>query len=72
MVTIDAWQQDGFAEVAKNYLSRLAPERGVRCQLDDNGDLLVRRVGKAIDRRSLLRDLATASWLDPTTGAPLL
>jgi biotin-(acetyl-CoA carboxylase) ligase len=73
MVAIDAWQQDGFAEVAKNYLSRLAPERGVRRELDDNGDLLVRHVDKAaIDRRSLLRDLATPSWLDPTTGAPLL
>jgi hypothetical protein len=73
MVAIDAWQQDGFAEVAKNYLSRLAPERGARCELDDNGDLLVRRVDKAaIDRRSLLRDLETPSWLDPTTGAPRL
>jgi biotin-(acetyl-CoA carboxylase) ligase len=73
MVAIDIWQQDGFAEVAKNYLSRLAPERGVRRELDDNGDLLVRRVDKAvIDRRSLLRDLETPSWLDPTTGAPRL
>jgi hypothetical protein len=73
MVTIDTWQQDGFAEVAKNYLSRLAPERGVRRELDDNGDLLVRRVDKAaIDRRSLLHDLETPSWLDPATGAPRL
>jgi hypothetical protein len=73
MVAIDAWQQDGFAEVAKNYLSRLPPERGVRRELDENGDLLVRRVDKAaIDRRSLLRDLGTPSWLDPATGAPRL
>jgi biotin-(acetyl-CoA carboxylase) ligase len=73
MVAIDIWQQDGFAEVAKNYLSRLAPKRGVRRELDDNGDLLERRVDKAaVDRRSLLRDLETPSWLDPTTGAPRL
>jgi hypothetical protein len=73
MVVIDTWQQDGFAEVAKNYLSRLAPEKGVRRELDDNGDLLVRRVdNKVIDRRSLLHDLETPSWLDPTTGAPRL
>jgi biotin-(acetyl-CoA carboxylase) ligase len=73
MVAIDAWQQDGFAEVAKNYLSRLAPERGVRRELDDNGDLLMRGVDKpGIDRRSLLRDLESPSWLDPTTGAPRL
>jgi biotin-(acetyl-CoA carboxylase) ligase len=73
MVAIDAWQQDGFNEVAKNYLSRLAPERGVRRELDDNGDLLMRGADKAgIDRRSLLRDLESPSWLDPTTGAPRL
>lgn len=73
MVAIDIWQQDGFAEVAKNYLSRLAPERGVRREVDDNGDLVVRRVDKAaVDRRSLLRDLETPSWLDATTGAPRL
>ena len=52
MVAVDAWQQDGFAEVAKSYLSRLAPEKGVRREIDDNGDLLVRRIGKtAVERR---------------------
>ncbi|MBO0756940.1 MAG: biotin/lipoate--protein ligase family protein [Bradyrhizobiaceae bacterium] len=73
MVAIDTWQQDGFAEVAKNYLSRLALERGVRPELDDNGDLLMRRLDQtAIDRRSLLRDMENPSWLDPTSGAPRL
>jgi hypothetical protein len=72
MVAIDTWQQDGFAEVAKNYLSRLAPERGVRRELDANGDLLVRVDKAAIERRSLLHDLETPSWLDPATGAPRL
>jgi hypothetical protein len=73
MVAVDAWLRDGFADVAKNYLSRLTPGHGVRCDLDDNGDLLVRRVGKtAAERRPLLPALATPSWLDPATGAPRL
>ncbi len=71
MVAIDAWQEQGFGEVAKNYLARLAPEQGVRRDIDDNGDLLVRRMGKAeAERRSLVRALAAPSWLDPTTGGP--
>jgi len=73
MVAVDAWLRDGFADVAKNYLSRLRPEQGARRALDDNGDLLVRRVGKtAAERRPLLPALATPSWLDPATGAPRL
>jgi Biotin/lipoate A/B protein ligase family len=73
MVVIDAWQQDGFANVARHYLSRLAPEKGAWRDLDENGDLLVRRVGRsAVERRPLLPALARTSWLDPVTGAPLL
>jgi len=75
MVAIDAWQERGFGEVAKNYLARLAPEQGLRRDIDDNGDLLARRsvtgLGKAeAERRSLLRALAAPSWLDPATGGP--
>lgn len=73
MMTVDAWQQDGFAAVARRYLARLAPEKGVRRDIDDNGDLLMRRVGKtAVERRSLLSALATPSWLDQATGGPRL
>ncbi len=71
MVTIDAWQQDGFGYVAKGYLSRLAPEKGVRRNIDENGDLLVRRSGQAaIERRPLATALAHTTWLDPATGGP--
>jgi hypothetical protein len=70
MVAIDAWQQDGFAEVAKGYLSRLLPEQGARRQIDDNGDLLLRRAGGAVERRALLPTLGVPSWLDSATGAP--
>jgi biotin-(acetyl-CoA carboxylase) ligase len=73
MVAVDAWQEQGFAAVGKEYLARLAPEKekGVRRDVDDNGDLLVRRMGKAdVERRKLVPALAKASWLDPKTGAP--
>jgi len=73
MAAVDAWQQDGFAAVAKSYLSRLAPEKGVRRDIDDNGDLLVRRLDKTlVERRGLVSALTTPSWLDPATGGPLL
>lgn len=73
MVATDAWQTHGFADVAKEYLQRLTPERGVSRKLDDNGDLLTRRVGKAdVDRSKLLPALAVPSWLDPDTGGPRL
>ena len=71
MVAIDAWQESGFGEVAKSYLARLAPESGVRRDIDDNGDILVRRLGKVdVERRSLERALAEPSWLDPASGGP--
>ena len=47
---------------------RLEPEKGVRRDIDDNGDLLVRRMGKAeAERRALVPALAAPSWLDPAT-----
>lgn len=71
MVAIDAWQQDGFADVAKSYLARVAPENGVRRELDTDGDLLLRRAGKtALERRLLVPALAQPSWLDPASGGP--
>jgi biotin-(acetyl-CoA carboxylase) ligase len=72
MVALDAWQEQGFGEIAKNYLARLAPESGVRHDIAENGDLLVRRVtgrGEA-EQRSLLRALGEPSWFDPVTGGP--
>jgi biotin-(acetyl-CoA carboxylase) ligase len=71
MVAVDTWQEKGFGEIAKNYLARLAPESGVRREIAENGDLLVRRMGKAAaEQRSLVRALAEPAWLDPATGGP--
>ena len=71
MTAIDAWQEQGFGEVAKNYLTRLAPEKGARREIADNGDLVVHWMASAnTDRRSLIDGLRKPSWLDPKTGAP--
>jgi hypothetical protein len=52
-------------------LSRLTPEKGLRRDIDENGDLLVRRMGKVdVERKRLVPALATPSWLDPKTGGP--
>jgi hypothetical protein len=71
MVQIDAWQEFGFKEVAKSYLGRLEPEKGLRRDIDETGDLLLRRVGKVdVERRKLIPALAVPSWLDPETRGP--
>ncbi len=71
MVAMDKWQESGFGEVAKDYLARLVPEKGARREIADNGDLVVRRMGKAApERQSLVRALADPAWLDPQTGGP--
>src|SRR5215475_6030264 len=73
MVAVDAWQEQGFSAVAKNYLARLVPGSGMRSDIAENGDLIVRRMAANAggpERRSLLRALAEPSWLDPATGGP--
>jgi hypothetical protein len=73
MVETDMWQEKGFAEVAKNYLARLAPVKtaGVLRDLAGNGDLLVRRTAvPGTERHALIDALATPSWFDPATGGP--
>ncbi|HEY7242309.1 MAG TPA: biotin/lipoate--protein ligase family protein [Xanthobacteraceae bacterium] len=70
MTAADTWQAHGFAEIARSYLARLAPAPGIRRDLAENGDLLVRRPGRRGDpeRHSLAAALRHPSWLDPATG----
>ena len=71
MVHSDAWQEYGFAAVAKEYVQRLPRDKGLRRDIDENGDLLVRRTGKIeVERRELMPLLAAPSWLDPNTRGP--
>jgi Biotin/lipoate A/B protein ligase family len=76
MTALDAWQAHGFDEVAKAYLARLAPARGVSREIAENGDLLVRPIGgknpgaTQPKHRSLVAALRAPSWLDPATRVP--
>jgi biotin-(acetyl-CoA carboxylase) ligase len=71
MVAVDAWQESGFGAVAKSYLERLPREQGVRRDIDENGDLLVRRMGKAeIVRQEFLSRLDQPAWFDPASKGP--
>ncbi|MGC1091606.1 MAG: biotin/lipoate--protein ligase family protein [Pseudolabrys sp.] len=72
MVAIDSWQENGFGAVAKNYLARLPIEKGLRRDIDENGDLLVRRMGKAevVERKALPARLGKPGWLDLKTKGP--
>jgi hypothetical protein len=73
MVATDAWQEKGFGEIARSYLARLASgAAGMRRELGENGDLLLRRMTVVEpERHALAEALAQApSWLDPATGGP--
>jgi biotin-(acetyl-CoA carboxylase) ligase len=71
MLAIDSWQESGFGAVAQNYLARLPIETGLRRDVDSNGDLLVRRMGKAeVERNVLIPRLAEPAWRDPVTKGP--
>jgi biotin/lipoate A/B protein ligase family protein len=71
MVGIDVWHERGFGAVAQTYLTRLAPEPGLRRDLAENGDLIVARVATSQSaQRPLVDALATPSWLDPVTRGP--
>ena len=72
MVAADRWREAGFGAVRADYLTKLRPEEGVRYDLDDHGDLQVRRPGLEVEHRALKTLLETPSWLDPHIGGPRL
>ena len=77
MVQFDRWQEDGFAAVARAFLSRLPHDADVTHGIDINGDLLLRpqtspSSPKAPTRRPLRDALREPRWLDPATGDPWL
>lgn len=72
MVAIDRWREGGFAAIARQYISNLTRGKGARCEIGENGDLAIRRVGEPVERRALLPMLQAPSWLDPETGGPRL
>lgn len=71
MMAMHVWDEDGFGALARDYLSRLSPEKGARRDIDDNGDLIVRWMASdQIDRRPLVPVLQTPSWYDAGRGGP--
>jgi biotin-(acetyl-CoA carboxylase) ligase len=73
MAANHTWQSDGFDPVAAEFLQRLPRETGVRRQIDEHGDLLIRRAGDSLsERRSLPAALSVPSWFDPSSGGPRL
>jgi hypothetical protein len=73
MRAIDVWQIDGFDTMAREFLGRLGSERQTLRIIDDNGDLLVRRIGiDKSERHGLKAALRAPSWFDPKLGGPRL
>jgi biotin-(acetyl-CoA carboxylase) ligase len=68
MRVIDCWRVDGFAAVASEYLSYLAPENGAQRAIDEDGDLLTRRSGRRPERLDLRQKLASPSWFGSHEG----
>jgi biotin-(acetyl-CoA carboxylase) ligase len=67
----DTWQEQGFGAIAREYLARLPAEKSIRRDIDENGDLLVRRMGKTdVERKKLVPILNTPTWYDPQTKGP--
>jgi biotin-(acetyl-CoA carboxylase) ligase len=73
MLAVDRWLVDGFETVGREYLGRLPRERQTLLRIDDNGDLLLRRIGtEQTERHDLMKALGGASWLDARRGGPRL
>lgn len=71
MRIVDSWQESGFHAVTKSYLERLAREQGVRRDIAENGDLLIRRMGK-VDavKQKFLPKLGQPAWFDAKARGP--
>ncbi len=73
MTQMDEWQNNGFAKVARAYLSRLPANPAVERSIDGAGDLLSRTKNTAdVKKQKLLPAIERALWLDHKTGEILL
>jgi biotin-(acetyl-CoA carboxylase) ligase len=71
MAAVDGWQANGFGPVTRDYVQRLPPKTGLRREIDDNGDLVLRQATGGDKRESLVKALASPSWIDPKTRMPI-
>ena len=74
MAEFDGWRAKDFKSVAARFLAHVPAVKGMRQELDTNGDLLRRRLDnlKVVTRLPLTAALAVPQWLDPQTGQPWL
>lgn len=72
MAAMYRWRESGFAAIAKEYVSKLESETGVRREIGENGDFCIRSAGSRIETRQLMSALQVPSWLDPKTAEPRL
>jgi biotin-(acetyl-CoA carboxylase) ligase len=71
MRMFDSWQESGFRAVAGSYLERMPLDQGVRRDIDENGDLLIRRMGKVeVSKQKLLPRLGQPTWFNAATRGP--
>ena len=57
--------------MARSYLERMPREQGLRRDIDENGDLLIRRMGKVeVSKQKLLPRLGQPAWFDAATRGP--
>lgn len=60
---LDRWDEQGFSALARDYVARLSLPAGTRAEIDEAGDLLLKRVGEgAPERRSLVAALQSSTW----------
>ena len=69
MVAMDCWQEGDFAAIARAYLSRVGPERGVRRAIDASGNLRIEGRGRPAKSLDLRAALAMPSWLERFWGS---
>ena len=70
MAVLDGWRERGFGAVAKSYFDYLPREQGLRRDIDDNGDLMLRRAAGGVERQALRPRLAAPGWYDPESRGP--
>ena len=71
MRMFDSWEESGFRAVAGSYLERMPLDPGVRRDIDENGDLLIRRTGKVeVSKQKLLPRLGQPTWFNAATRGP--
>lgn len=70
MMALDRWREGDLAGLIRDYIAKLPRTPGIALAIAPSGDLRREEHGRPSALRTLRSALKTASWLDPTTGAP--